>query len=186
MTIAVAIVYLAKNRITGKCYVGVTGRGLTVRKRHHERDAARHVDSSPWFHAAIRKYGPAAFDWTIIATFSSIELALIGEAKAIEERRPEYNILAGGLGASGRKWTDEQRACHSAQRKGIVFSDEHRRNLSLAHVGKKQSAETIEKRLQHRRGKPLSAEHRAKISATLSGHPGFKRGSQWRASNVAM
>lgn len=65
---------------------------------------------------------------------------------------------------------------------GIRFSDEARRNMSLAHIGKqrginhpqfgkKKSPETIEKLRRH--GKPFSEERRRNHKAALN-HPGVK------------
>jgi hypothetical protein len=64
-----------------------------------------------------------------------IFIAVIGRQ---HEGGPLANLTAGGDGISG-----------------LVFTDEHRANLSLA-----------------RMGKPLSEEHKAKTSATMKGRPG--------------
>lgn len=52
-------------------------------------------------------------------------------------------------------------------------SPERRAKMSAAHMGKKQSAEQIEKRVSQFRGKkrpPMSQEWKDKIASTLSGH----------------
>lgn len=164
-----AIVYLATNRTNGKRYVGITGRGLEHRRAQHERDARRGADSSPLFHMAIRKHGDQNFDWIVLIECSDFESALSEEMRLIGEIRPEYNMSAGGRGCSGTKRTPEQRERMGVARRGKPFSDEHRKNLSKALTGKKQSEITISKRLASRMGKPLSVEHREKIRAALTG-----------------
>lgn len=164
-----AIVYLATNRINGKRYVGMTGRRLAVRRSQHEREARKATDSSPWFHAAIRKHGASNFDWMILSDCSDFDAALEEEKRLIREIRPEYNMSEGGRGNSGHTISPEHRAKISAARLGKPFSDEHRKNLSKAQTGKKHSAELIAKRMAPRLGKSLSDDHRAKIRSALKG-----------------
>lgn len=178
------LVYQATNRINGKRYIGVTTLGAAKRRWQHENDARRKAGGAPKFHNAIRRYGPEAFDWTVLAEFETAEQALAAEADFIARLRPEYNITRGGRGALGQVWTPEMRARQSAIRVGMKFSEEHRRNLSKAHLGKKQSQETIEKRRQKKIGVPLTAEHRSKLSAAKLGHPDYWRGRKKSPESV--
>lgn len=80
------------------------------------------------------------------------------------------NWTNGGEGASGNKVSDETKLKHSVSRKGVPKpprSEMHRQNARLAQLGKKQSPETIEKRIAPLRGRkraPYSAEWCANIS----------------------
>ncbi len=94
------------------------------------------------------------------------------------------NRTDGGEGQCGNKLTPENyiiavrnfREAWRLKRDAIVAkmckpkpprTEEHRRNASLAQLGKKQSAETIEKRFANRRGKsrpPFSEEWKKRIS----------------------
>ena len=54
-------------------------------------------------------------------------------------------------------------------RKGYIMTPEHRANLSVAAIGRKQSTELIEKRISPLRGRPQSPELIAKRAAALRG-----------------
>lgn len=164
-----AIVYLATNRINGKRYVGATGRGLSARRRQHEVAPNSKREACPYFHAAIRKYGPDAFEWTVLICCKTFGEALREEVRLISKIKPEYNLTLGGEGTNGIIFSAERRAKIAAARRGMKFSEEHRRNLSLSHTGAKQTTEAIEARAAGHRGKPLSQSHRESIRKTLSG-----------------
>ena len=75
--------YVATHKDSGKRYVGITKRGLKVRKSQHERDAIREDDQGPYFHQALRECGKDAFTWEIVAegkdeVIKLLEPALIG------------------------------------------------------------------------------------------------------------
>jgi len=57
----VGIIYLAKNKINGKCYIGQTIHSLTDRKLSHI-----HGNNNSKFKQAIKKYGKEKFEWKII------------------------------------------------------------------------------------------------------------------------
>jgi group I intron endonuclease len=164
-----AIVYLATNRVNGKRYVGVTGRGFDFRRRQHETAPNSKTVTCRYFHAAIKKYGPDAFEWSVLATCETFHSALAEEVRLIAEMKPEYNLTAGGQGATGAVFSEERRAKISAALLGKPKSEEHRRNSGLARKGIKSSPEAIEKRRQKALGRPCSSEHREKIRATLRG-----------------
>lgn len=114
------IVYLIRNCVNGKVYVGKTERrqapdkALAWRWRTHCRVAER--GGSAMLHRAIRKYGAASFSVEVICEtadrFELIEL----EKKFIAQFRSfppalgfGYNLTAGGEGLIGFKPTAEQR-----------------------------------------------------------------------------
>jgi predicted GIY-YIG superfamily endonuclease len=63
----------------------------------------------------------------------------------------------------GKIRSDEFRKKCSDARKGIVFSDEHKKNLSTSHIGIKLSSETRIKLSNVKKGKVLTEEHKEKI-----------------------
>lgn len=117
-------------------------------------------------HAAMRKYGVAAFEVRERAIFETQDEAFIAERILIALEAPAYNLTAGGEGvhgtaevrakisakATGRKHTPETRAKLRAARIAQgnppkpAFTPAHRKALSEAHIGLKQSAETKAKR----------------------------------------
>jgi len=82
------------------------------------------------------------------------------------------NLTDGGEGASGCKKSDETCRKQSKAMKGRVFSVAHRKRLSAALKGKKNSlgyrhsAEQIRKSSDRRRGQKRSVESRQKMSAS--------------------
>lgn len=148
-----ATVYLATNTVNGKRYVGVTSKVVPARRAQHENHAlhGKRIQCR-FFHSAIRKYGPAAFEWTILAACETFEEGLREEVRLISEIRPEYNLTIGGQGSKGRVVSQEQRDAHSRRMKG-----------------RRVSAETIEKIAATLRGRKFSAERRANISAGKTG-----------------
>lgn len=64
------------------------------------------------------------------------------------------NMTNGGEGATGTKKNVETRAKISAAKKGVVFSEKHRQNLSSAHVGKVLTESTKAKMSVYRKGRP--------------------------------
>lgn len=95
------IVYQALNKVNGKKYIGVTCNGLYARRRDHLAEAKSGRITCRVFHAAIRKYGPANFSWSILNVVQSFEEMMAKEIELIALLKPEYNICRGGRGAPG-------------------------------------------------------------------------------------
>lgn len=124
------IVYLATNVINGKRYVGATKHSLDHRRKKHVSDA-RNNGFCRAFYAAIRKYGPDAFEWSILHECESIEMAMQVEVDKIRELVPEYNITAGGRGLIGIPRTEDWLRKMSLSQKGRKMPA-HRRAAALA------------------------------------------------------
>ena len=61
------ICYVATHNDSGKRYVGITKRGLKVRRSQHEKNAMSERNRGPFFHYALREYGKDAFTWEVVA-----------------------------------------------------------------------------------------------------------------------
>jgi group I intron endonuclease len=134
--IAYKIVCLAN----GKCYIGVTRRSIKARWSDHLEAAAtgrRHRLA-----AAMRKYGIDQFEIQQIACALTIDALYDLERELIAQEGTMipagYNMSVGGDGP-----------------KGLTHSAESRAKMSVSASGKKQSAETIAKRVLKLRGKKL-------------------------------
>lgn len=122
--------------------------------------------------------------------------ALDLEMKKIAEigRENLCNMTIGGDGLSGYKMTDTQRQIVIKNLTGRVFSEETRRKISEAHIGRKRDRSVVEAHAKKIRGRKQSAEHiesrrkgmighivspetRAKIAASNTGQ---KRSNQTR------
>ena len=192
------VIYRIDCATSGKAYIGLTKVGAHRRFRDH-RYAAR-TGRAGALYAAMRLYGEDAFTLSVLEEGLAREQACEREIALIAEhctRAPHgYNVSSGGEhGAAGVARPPETRAriaaavrlvCQdpavlerkSAAQRGRVFSDETRRKMSEAHMGRKMSPEHIAARSAGQRGKPKSEEWKAKVRATLA----RKREERERAS----
>lgn len=107
------IVYMHKNKINGKVYIGITCRSDNPNKRWCN---GKHYESNKYFTAAIKKYGWNNFEHIILFEgITSEEKATKLETLTIEkynalDRRYGYNALPGGKGYySGYKMSKEHK-----------------------------------------------------------------------------
>lgn len=154
------LVYLITNKINGKQYVGQTSKTLDARWYDHIKIRLR--PSCSYLHSAIDKYGSDNFIVETLATVQTkeemnfYERALI---KALGTKAPHgYNLTDGGDGGAG-----------------YVFTDEQRRKVSEAQMGRKMSEKARAKLLERNAGNKFSLgvkmpeEHRLKLIAINKG-----------------
>lgn len=155
------IIYLARNMINGKCYIGqTTESGFMGRKCSH-LSSARKGDLRPLYRA-MRKYGVDNFEWEIIhkEILGARELDKL-ESYYIKEygtKSPKgYNLTDGGEGSAG--WTHSEEVRKKMRRAAKKrpphgpHTEETKRKIGLAHKGKKKP--------------PVSEETRAKLRAAI-------------------
>lgn len=181
-----ASLYCVSHRTSGKLYVGITTQSVDKRWKAHCYNASRGVDTK--FYAALRKYGPAAFDvvqlfaYPCLADAAAAEIECIAQLQLIETG---YNAALGGhtgqprghkrsekaraalkLGAAKRAadpaWREKMRAVALARSQ----NPEYRAKLSRALTGKKHSDATKKLIKEKRRNQITSPETRAKMSAS--------------------
>lgn len=149
------IIYCITNKTNGKQYVGCAVHQLKKRMHGHFH-AAAHGNRRPLY-AAMRKHGIDSFETSVIDIATSLDELYEKERKWIAKLNTKvpngYNLTDGGEGTVGHEFTQLQRE-----------------RLSQAHVGLKQSAETIEKRAATRRGYKYSTETRQRISLAIKKH----------------
>jgi hypothetical protein len=131
----------------------------------------------------IENYDKAVADKTQVwECHHRLELTLEGEfAHTSEElkrmemyyNRPYFELIF--LTPTGH------RNIHGKEKKGMKFSEEHRKNLSESHKGKKLSEEHKQKLIESRKGKNISEETRKKLSES---HKGIKF-SEERRKNIS-
>lgn len=120
-------VYMYKNKINGKMYIGQTCRSLAIRAG---QKGIRYKDSAPKFYAAINKYGWENFEQDILAQNLSCDEANELEQYYIKEYHTwaddplcqGYNLHPGGRNHIASKETKKKM---SKSRKGVTFSEEH-------------------------------------------------------------
>jgi group I intron endonuclease len=152
------IIYLIKNKLNNKCYVGQTIR--TLQKRWKE-----HCDSNrkgSVINSVILKYSPDNFEITVIVETDNDKLDEL-EVKYIKEYNSlypnGYNIQTGGnLNKKHCKESREKMRLSKLGEKNHNFgkhrSDETKKKISLSKIGKNH----------HFFGKELSYEHKLNLS----------------------
>lgn len=110
------VIYVFKNKVNGKMYVGQTQRTFAVRTKQH---LSR---SDTYFDKALAKYGLGNFSYEIIDRGNTLEELNEKERYWITECDclwPKgYNLTVGGGGVNGYKHTDEQKRKMSDMKKG--------------------------------------------------------------------
>lgn len=147
-------IYKFHNKVTNKDYIGQTVRTLNERIGEHLYDASHNKDNN-YFHNALNKYGIENFEISIIHTVDApnkklllekLNLLEIQEIENYNSFNNGYNSHQGGFNHNTSEFTKQNisNAC-----KGRIFSDEHRKNLSIALKGCKKAKEVqnIEKKI---------------------------------------
>jgi len=162
-------IYKIINVVNNKFYVG-SAVDLKRRKTRHFSELRTSKHNNRYLQAAWNKYGEQAFVFVVVEDLPKGADLLAAENVWLNEHvGKEYcynigiNATAPMLGMSGElspTW-------------GYKHTPEAIAKIAETSLGRKQSAETIEKKIAYMRGKPKSAEARAKISAALMGEGNF-------------
>lgn len=95
-------IYLIKNRVNDKIYIGQTKRTIELRWKEHLYEASKSINKQcPYFHRAIKKYGEKSFEIIQLDTASTKEelnLKEIYYIKLYNSNNPlvGYNLTKGG------------------------------------------------------------------------------------------
>ena len=177
-------IYLRKNKVNGKCYVGQT---KDIKTRNRQWKNLNWEYGGVIIERARAKYGTDGFSFEILRECPNEEMDYWEKyyVKEYNSKKPYgYNSTDGGDSTYER--TDEIRKKMSEAHKGKKQSPEfiEKRIAKLrgrkrpaevvakcadANKGKKRSPESIEKRAAKLRGKKHSEEHKAKIAAASRG-----------------
>lgn len=87
-----------------------------------------------------------------------------------------YNLTSGGEGIPHYTHTEETKAKISQAKKGVPFSEKHRKNISKVQTGKKRSNQHKENISKSLKGKKRSKETRRKMSKAITEAKGKKVG----------
>ncbi len=167
-------VYEIVNTATGKRYVGST---VNFRSRWatHKSYLRKGTHHSRKLQHSFSKHGEAAFLFNKLLVCAPEKL-LMFEQICLDGLKPEYNIAPVAGNQLGMKQSKEWIANAHKHRVGVKTGPQSAEWIEkrIAPIrGRKQSAEHVEKRVASLRGKqrkPLSLEHRAKISAACKAH----------------
>jgi hypothetical protein len=157
------IIYVARNRVNGKLYVGQTVYGLETRRRWH-RNKSNYPDTV--FERAVRKYGIDGFEFVEVQNCN--DKLCLNEAerwwiKNLDSMVPSgYNRDRGGSGGCPVTPETRKRMSEAQLARKQNPSEETRRKLSwnASHL----SPETIEKRRIAATGKKHTEDTRKHLS----------------------
>jgi len=150
------IVYVIRNQVNGKVYVGQTTQSLESRWRHHCWTSTLVAAKMP-ISRAIAKYGKENFTIAVIRrcrSQRSLDSSELSFAKKLRAFVPHgYNLRAGnGPGSLSPK----TKAKISAANKGRKPTAQARHNMSLGHLGRRRSPITDMKLSERYKGRPVS------------------------------
>lgn len=147
-------IYAITNIITGKIYVG-QAQNIKRRWIEHKARLTKGCHDNQYLQRAWNKYGKEAFRFEVLE-YCIIDCLNDREQYFIDTFLPQgvlYNI-ARDVRAPFR---------------GVKFSNEHKRKISLAHRGKTLSSDTRRKISESHKGMKVSDDTRMKISAAGKG-----------------
>lgn len=189
-------VYIIRNKITNKFYIGST-KDFSYRKRQHLRDLKKSQHHSPILQRAFNKYGVDNLIFEVIEAVPNINQLLEREQYYIDTLHPEYNICSvveKPPSRLGQKSTPEHCLHMSlalkgreSPMKGKKFTKEHRKKISAANRGKKNalghkhSLESIELMKRKRKENP-SRRPKNPVQAQQRRSKGLKRA--WKRKSV--
>ena len=162
-------IYAIVNNVTRDMYVG-SSVGVKRRWSAHRNLLAKKCHYNSRLQRAHDKYGANAFDWEIVQFVDDKTQLIAREQFWMNFFAPVYNGRPVANSPLGTKASIETRAKMSVAAKKRGFSEEHKRNISLAKKGVCTISEEQKKRLSVlNTGKVYSAETRAKVSVASTG-----------------
>ena len=95
-------IYLIRNRVSGKCYVG---KAMDIESRWKQHIAASKKKSKQAIHKAIAKYGEEQFEFSVLEECSAEQLndREIHWIKELDTYNTGYNCTLGGEGRNQGK-----------------------------------------------------------------------------------
>lgn len=146
------LIYLIKNKLNGKSYIGKTTKNLKQRIKQHIILANSKSRKRYPIHKAIKKYGIESFDIEILLEcsnekeLSENEVMFIKEYNTVKEGYNCTYISSGGniIKDLPKKRREEIYKKNAESRKGRITSEETKRKISRANKGKIRTKEARE------------------------------------------
>lgn len=165
------LIYLIKNSLNNKYYIGLTS---NYQKRYNQHIYESQKNHRPLY-KSIRKYGIENFVFDIALENLTLDEANYWEHIFIKAYKSHisdhgYNLTYGGSGIDGFKFSSEVK--EKLRQIRLNQSEETRKKIGEKSKGRKLSEESKKKMSISQRGKkkkPLSQEQKDKISESLRG-----------------
>lgn len=165
-------IYIHRNKINGKCYVGQTVQDPKMRWME-----GNGYNTQQKFYRAIIKYGWDNFEHLILSDIYSnqdeLNAAEIVTIAKYDSFNDGYNSTLGGSSSLGYKHTEETKKKLRALHLGKKHTEEEKKRIGIscskALKGKKHTREHIKNQAEAQRGRKHSEESKRKISEASSG-----------------
>lgn len=179
--------YKVTHRESGKSYIGIA---IDPKERWRTHLSTSKHGRGAHFANALKLYGKDAFDWKVICTYISTEVAIEAEKHAIAAGYGHYNLTTGG--EYGKAYMPEVRAKMSEAKKGRKLSEAIRAKMSAAHQARNERLGRVKLVFYgpklprvYTTGHKASEETKAKMSAAMKGIPKPPRTAQHSARITA-
>lgn len=152
------VIYMVKNKINGKVYIGQTTKSLDKRISGHLKESKNDKNDRPFLNA-IKKYGIDNFEWEVIDEALSIdeldekEIYWISEHNSLTPNG--YNVLGGG---QKNRIISEDLSKRISD--GLKKSEKWQKTLNNENYQEKIKSKFI----GYNKGKKFTEEHKNKIS----------------------
>ena len=144
-------IYAIRNLINGKMYIG-SASNLSNRQRTHYKELCANKHCNRKLQNAWNKYGKDAFSFEILEHIKCIKNLLEREQYHMDLLCPQYNIRKIAKSNLGLTFGQSTREKQSKAKKGIKFSEEHKRNISKSNMGRpapKITPQGLERQREH-------------------------------------
>lgn len=162
-------IYVLRNRLNGKCYVGQTILSVPSRILSHKKTRSA-------IGLAILKYGIQSFDITKLQiendSLDECEIKLIRELNSMAPNG--YNLSFGGQ--RRRTFSAISRERMRLSHLGKKATEEQRRKQSIALLGKPKSPDARLRMSEAQKGHAVSESTKKKLSSALMGHVPWNKG----------
>lgn len=199
-----AVIYMWRNKINGKIYIGQT---INERDRHSRHISCSYNPNSRGYnyhlHRAIRKYGVENFDYIILQKHylpKPLVRQILNKMESYyieyyDSFKNGYNMTKGGDGVNGRVITPEERKHHSEMLKGRFTGSNNpfygkswtkRQRETNQHKVEKYTMDgefVAEYESLNEAAKSVGKTHSGNISNCCSGKRNFAYGYKWKYKN---
>jgi group I intron endonuclease len=152
----VGYIYVIRNKLNQKLYVGQTAKDLSTRFKGHCKESKRTDKPQRFICKALQKYGFESFEIRPIDIVKCETPEQLRQELDIKEihfikiydtmnRKVGYNLTSGGGGSLGHVVSEDVRKRTSNTMKGVKKSEETKKRMSKAQQGRTLTEEAKEK-----------------------------------------
>lgn len=156
-------IYLVKNTVNGKGYVGITSKTMEDRKRRHLKNVKG--KNELLLHKAIKKYGKDAFVWELLCVTENWndEIRYIKEYNTHFLEGHGYNMTFGGEGTLGKEpWNKGLPSKENKQAKEYILLSPTGEQFHIRGIGTVREFGLMPRSMRKslKEGKPIAAGKR--------------------------